>query len=309
MYDTIELYHRIIPCIYHIDIPYLVIADCFECYNREKSNTSMSTPSKPHRPPPPFEPPTLPYPKARARGPLFPDLPSTSGFHHAAASASAGNPAWVVPQNPTSSSTATFQSVASSAVNPVWVVPSSSTATYSSGMATADKILDHHNLTHEYYCKNNTEPDGNCFFHAIADQLTDPQIMASVGAPRARNIPIDHLIIRQRVADFARRSQEVLEDQTILAMLQVMETNDPYGRDMFTIWREYVREMRQPGKWASELIVRVTAIYFGKNLRAIKEDFVAIWHGGDLAVDPPMAIVNMGECHFQSVHRRPVSDR
>ena len=84
-----------------------------------------------------------------------------------------------------------------------------------------------------------------------------------------------------------------------------METKDHFGRDMLTIWRDYVQQMRQPGKWATELIVRAAFIYFGKDIWAIKEDFVAVWHGGDQANDPPMAIVNMGDTHFQSVHRRP----
>ena len=84
-----------------------------------------------------------------------------------------------------------------------------------------------------------------------------------------------------------------------------METNDPRGREMFTILRDYVQQMRQTGEWATEFIVRATAIYFGKDIRAIKENFVAVWHGGDQADDPPMAIVNMDESHFQSVHRRP----
>ena len=52
-----------------------------------------------------------------------------------------------------------------------------------------------------------------------------------------------------------------------------METKDHFGRDMLTIWRDYVQQMRQSGKWATELIVRAAAIYF-------KEDIVMGSQGG-----------------------------
>ena len=258
-----------------------VIAESLDIYNRDKPFTSMSTPYKPRRPPP-FELPTVSSAPRESRSKLSatarPPVPSRRP----------APPRPSAPPRPPAPGRST-----------------SSIASVSPGMARAQQILVNLFLSDELICKRDTKGDGNCFFHAIADQLTDREIRESV-ARRARHIPLDHHIIRQRVTDFAdRQSHEILQDPTILAFLQEMETNDPYGREMFTIWRDYVQQMRQPREWAKELIFRATAIYFCEHIRVIKENFVTVWHGGDQAHDPPMTIVNMDESHFQSVYRWP----
>ena len=48
----------------------------------------------------------------------------------------------------------------------------------------------------------------------------------------------------------------------------------------------------------------VAAIYFGKDIMAIKDDYVVTQRGGQQDQDHPMVIVNMGDDHFQSVHPR-----
>ena len=256
-----------------------------ELYHRKKSNAAMSTPTKPH-PPPLFEPPTLPNPPPSSEPPTMPYHPG----------------GWRVPSPLSEPHTVPY--LAMGAIGTV----------STQGMAEADKILRHRNLSWEYFCKNDTTGDGNCFFHAIADQLlNDPEIRGSV-ALRARDIitfPADemHLIIRQRVVNFARRSEEVNGNLTLLNMLKSEEDqdrqNNPPGREMDTIWREYLWKMRKPGEWATELIVMAAAIYFGKTIKVIKEDYVWLWEGGEQAVDYPMVIVNIGDKHFQSVHRKP----
>ena len=82
------------------------------------------------------------------------------------------------------------------------------------------------------------------------------------------------------------------------------KTNPP-GRDFLTIWRDYLKGMKKPGTYATELIVMVTAIYFGKDIMVIKDDFVHTVEGSPQPHDPhPMVIVNIGDDHFQSVHPR-----
>ena len=152
-------------------------------------------------------------------------------------------------------------------------------------MASATRILRRHNLHQDFVCLNNTKGDGNCFFHAIADQLIDEEIQATVNQ-RARGIPRDHRVIRQRVVDFARRSQECLEDDTILNELLSQQAQDPHGREPLAIWRDYCRTMRCEGEWATELIVRAAAFYFGKSIRVITDHYVAMWEGGQPADDP-----------------------
>ena len=100
----------------------------------------------------------------------------------------------------------------------------------------------------------------------------------------------------------------LLQNDTILNYLQVLEgddrENNPPGRDFSTIWRDYIRDMKKPAKYATELIVMVAAIYFGKDIMAIKDDYVVTQRGGQQDQDHPMVIVNMGDDHFQSVHPR-----
>ena len=75
-----------------------------------------------------------------------------------------------------------------------------------SGMLNARKILAHHDMDHQYVCLNDTKGDGNCFYHALIDQLTIPRIRATVIIRDARDIPQNLLSLRQRIVDFARRS-------------------------------------------------------------------------------------------------------
>ena len=171
-------------------------------------------------------------------------------------------------------------------------------------LAIAKQILTNHGLDAEYHCPRNTKGGGDCFFHALVDQLSDPEIKATV-RKEVRGKSINSTAIRERVVDFARRNQDnLLGDETVLNMLESDEANAGGDRDVPTIWDEYLRDMRRPGEWATELIVKIAAIYFGKDIRAVKETYEAIWHGGNHAVDPPFVIVNMQEQHFQSVHRR-----
>ena len=99
-------------------------------------------------------------------------------------------------------------------------------------------------------------------------------------------------------------------DDTVINFLKSLEEKEkksnPPGRNMDTIWKEYLRKMSKPGEWATELIIMATAIYFGKNIKVIKEDYVWIWEGGANSEDPPMVIVNMNESHFQSVLRKHI---
>ena len=115
---------------------------------------------------------------------------------------------------------------------------------------TAQEILDRNGLGLVYYCKCNTPGDGNCFWHAIVDQLTDDEIRGSV-AQWAREIPLNHLVVRQRVTDFALQYERIiLSDDTIFNMLLFMENEEklsnPPGRDYLTIYRDYIQKMSQP---------------------------------------------------------------
>ena len=161
----------------------------------------------------------------------------------------------------------------------------------------------HHRLDGQYYCKTNTLGDGNCLWHAFVDQFSDPRIKRTVRKD-VRDIPPNADVFRQKVVEFARENQNYfLADETIVEMLISDEQEAGGNRDVLTIWEDYLRKMSKPGEYATELIVKIAAVYFGKTLKSIKETYVTDWHGGDEAQDPPFAIVNIGNNHFQSVRR------
>ena len=111
----------------------------------------------------------------------------------------------------------------------------------SSDMLTTHRILARHGLNDVYFCRSDTPGLGDCFFHAIVDQLSDKEIGESVGS-LARGIPRNANVIRKSVVDFARQNQDnFLADETVLNMLQSDEDNAGGNRDLFTIWADYLR--------------------------------------------------------------------
>ena len=287
-----------------------VIANCTEFFRKGSSSVSLPKPPAPPRPNHPAPPkpapsgpaPPRPAPPRPAPPRPAPPRPAPPRPYPPAPSMPA---ATVGPPAPTMDGPART-SVFSRTLRRLR--PGSS-STVTAGMAQAQKILERRSLDQQFFCKTDTKGDGNCFFHAIADQLTNQDIRDSV-APLARNIPGDHRLIRQRVVDFARsQSDMLLQRDSLLNYLQDEEDedrrNNPPGRDFLTIWQDYLKGMKKPGTYATELIVLVAAIYFGKDIMVIKDDFVHTVEGSPQSHDPhPMVIVNMGDDHFQSVHPR-----
>ena len=175
----------------------------------------------------------------------------------------------------------------------------------SANMQRAHRILAGHGLGDVYYCRTDTKGQGDCFFHAIVDQLSNRQIRQSLG-PLAREAPLNANAIRHAVVNFAMQNKDhFLQDETVLNMLQSDEDDVGGNRDPSTIWDDYMRAMRLQGTWATELIVKIAAIFFGKDILSITATYQAIWHGGNQSQPPQFVIVNIGQWHFQSVHRRP----
>ena len=185
-------------------------------------------------------------------------------------------------------------------------LPSSPAAT--SGIETATRILSKRGMP--YHCKSDTEADGNCFFHAVADQLTDGEISSTI-SPRSKEVSLDHMAIRRAAVKFARET-DVLCNEWLIEWLKA-EQEKPLNevKTRVQIWEDYLSRMSKDGQWADEVIIRVTAMFFGKDIRVIPESTPYFIYGsmdGQKSVDPPMAMVHMSGKHFQSVHRRRTSD-
>ena len=110
---------------------------------------------------------------------------------------------------------------------------------------------------------------------------------------------------------FARET-DVLCNEWLIEWLKA-EQEKPLNevKTRVQIWEDYLSRMSKDGQWADEVIIRVTAMFFGKDIRVIPESTPYFIYGsmdGQKSVDPPMAMVHMNSNHFQSVHRRRTSD-
>ena len=281
-----------------------VIANCTEFFRKGSASASQlkpPAPPRPNHPAPPRPAPPRPAPPRPAPPRPAPPIPSPPSKPAApSVPAATGGPPAPTMEGPARTS------VFSKTLRRLRPRTSS---TVTAGMAKAQEILEHHSLDQQFFCKTDTKGDGNCFFHAIADQLTIQDIRESA-APTARNISRDHRLIRQKVVDFGRsQSDMLLQKDSLFNYLHCEENEErkknPPGRDFLTIWRDYLKGMKKPGTYATELILMVAAIYFGKDIMVIKDDFVHTVEGSPQPHDPhPMVIVNIGDDHFQSVHPR-----
>ena len=161
-----------------------------------------------------------------------------------------------------------------------------------------------------YYCKNDTEADGNCFFHAIVDQLKNPEIAASI-SDRASHIDLSsHLAIRRAVVDFCRYNNDLQETDfptwkdNFLA--EEKQKSHFFGLHNDIIWRMWLENMEKSGTWVEEIFVLTTALFFGKDLLIVQPNFHYTVSGamvGQQSHGPPFALVHLHGNHFQSVQR------
>ena len=170
-------------------------------------------------------------------------------------------------------------------------------------------IVKKHN---EYYCAiSETRGRGNCFFHALADQLTSTNIRRSI-SQRAREIEHDHVSVRKAIVKFMRESKHIYNDDGIVQWLNLEEAKEekkPPGerRDRNKIWQDHLEGLNTYGTWAEETVIRAAAIFFAKDIKVINEDSVYKVYGslpGQATEGQPMVIVHMNRSHFQSVHSK-----
>ena len=175
-------------------------------------------------------------------------------------------------------------------------------------MCEADKILQARGLP--YYCKNATEGSGDCFFHALVDQIKEDDAIANTLSQRSGHIDYaNHLAVRKAVVDFCRHSNELLDSEWAIwrndYINEQREQSHFHGLHQEVIWRICLERMEQPGTWVNQVFVAASAMYFAKDIIIVgpRTNFTLPGSmGNQQANGPPFVMVHAFD-HFQSVHR------
>ena len=126
-----------------------------------------------------------------------------------------------------------------------------------------NRILRSHDLP--YICKRMTAGGGNCFFHAIVDQLKDEVIAENI-SNRSKLIDIsDHIAVREAVIEFCRHDNDLLnsdwngwKDEYVASE---REKSHFSGLHEHVVWRALLDEMEKSGAWTDWIFVTATALF------------------------------------------------
>ena len=114
-----------------------------------------------------------------------------------------------------------------------------------------------------------TPGDGNCFIHAVLQQLMRPEFREYFSELLQT---VDHEEFRQRVRDFIinSSSKAVQAVKEKFDTLQgVLTENGGRAVGIGMSWETYWDEIVRPDIWADETFVRATAWYLGIDIRII----------------------------------------
>ena len=115
-----------------------------------------------------------------------------------------------------------------------------------------------------FVCGQPTPGDGNCFFHAIVDQLQRQDVKQSIiGDPQQYT----HLTLRASVVNFMETNAEFNNDEMIQMqkMVLIQDTQRP-GETEENTWLRYLSSMKLLGTWADSLAILATALFLQKNI-------------------------------------------
>ncbi len=168
-------------------------------------------------------------------------------------------------------------------------------------------VLSRSNLPFKY--KNATPGDGNCFFHAIIDQLQRQDMQGTI-SHNILHYCHNHTTLRKAVVSFIRtdielKSSENFNNLKLVAM-------EEYGSSSF---ESYLTSMSQDGTWADTLTIYSTSIFLKKDIslavdsRPGADPWQTFSGGGTCSGAPPViTLVYLHNIHFQSIHPLEMSN-
>ena len=114
-----------------------------------------------------------------------------------------------------------------------------------------------------------TPGDGNCFIHAVLQQLMRPEFREYFSELLQT---VDHEEFRQRVRDFiinsSSKAVQVVKEK-FDTLQGVLTENGGRAVGIGMSWETYWDEIVRPDIWADETFVRATAWYLGIDIRII----------------------------------------
>lgn len=111
------------------------------------------------------------------------------------------------------------------------------------------------------YCLNETPGDGNCFYHAIIEQICDRIDLGEVSVELRLRYP-NHHILRQSVVEFVRTQSELDQPPYYLNHYKMLFEGgviDVPGAQGFT-WNELLNQQARDTIYATEVFIKATAV-------------------------------------------------
>ena len=179
----------------------------------------------------------------------------------------------------------------------------------SHSVSRANMILRHKNMP--YIALNETGGRGNCLYLAMVDQVATNDLIKATILPRAADVEHNHVAIRGAINEFMRGltlDTWFVKDWLDLEEIREREKPAHIRRDRRKIWGDHLETMGTVGEWADETVLKSAALFFGKDILVISETSNITFDGSmpdqPPVGPPPITVVHMDGCHFQSVHLR-----
>ncbi len=161
-------------------------------------------------------------------------------------------------------------------------------------------ILSQHNLP--YVCPTPTPADGNCFFHAIVDQMKRPEFVKK----RENNPSLQtHITLRKAIIQYIQHDASFQRtDMYKNIKISVM------AESRYKSFLEYIDHINEDGTWADTMMIQATASFLQADIKILTDTTNSInspWlsfsgnsNGEFFRSCITLAHINM--IHFQSIH-------
>ena len=162
-------------------------------------------------------------------------------------------------------------------------------------------LIKHFKL--QYSLQKITPGDGNCFFHAICDQVQSRTDLNSKLPQFAIEAASHHSILRKEVVNFVKHTS--LNEALAIYKVALL-SNFRTRLDKEKEWQRYLKTMSMDGTWADDLIIQATSTYLGTNILLLASSNMldSPWTevlGNDSARMEAMTLVYLVGRHFQSI--------
>ena len=113
-----------------------------------------------------------------------------------------------------------------------------------------------------------TPGDGNCFYHAILQQLQRSEIVIDQHSPHLNLDPLPtHLELRVAICEYVQHHQN---DIAYIQQYRTLYNNVLYEEYNLT-WENFINEQSRNGVYVTELFIKTTAVLVGLNIHITSE--------------------------------------